>query len=68
VAKWLKHWTTDQGSQVPALLEKQGFFHLGVYSAQPKKVSRCILKVFSQEVCTASFGGDVKPLVPGDLV
>jgi len=46
----------------------RGFFHLGVYSALPKKVSRCGLKVFSPEVYTASFGGDVKPSVPVDLV
>jgi len=45
------------------------FFTWGVYSALPKKGSRCILKVFSPEVYTASsFGGDVKPLVPGDLI
>jgi len=42
--------------------------HLGVYSALPKNVSRCRLKVFPPEVYTASSGGDVKPLVPGDLV
>ena len=42
--------------------------NLGVYSALPKKVSRCGLKVFPPEVYTTSFGGDVKPLVPGDLV
>ena len=28
-------------------------------------MSRCRLKVFLPEVYTASFGGDVKPLVPG---
>ena len=50
-------------AEVPA---PRGFFL--VYSALPKKVSRCILKVFSPEVYTASFGGDVKPSVPGDLV
>ena len=40
------------------------------YSALPKKVSRprCTLKVFSPEVYNASFGGDAKPLVPGNLV
>jgi len=43
-------------------------FHLGVYSALPKRVSRCILKVFSPEVYTASFGGDVKLSGPEDLV
>jgi len=42
-----------------------GIFHLGVYSALPKKVSRCGLKVFPPEVYTAFFGGDVKPSVPG---
>jgi len=42
--------------------------NLGVYSALPKKVSRCSLKVFPPEVYTTSFGGDVKPSVPGDLV
>jgi len=42
------------------------FFHLGVYSALPKKVSRCGLKVFlPDDVYAASFGRDVKPLVPG---
>ena len=51
VAKWLKRWTTDPG--------------VGVYSALLKKVSRCRLKVFPPEVYTASFGGDVKPSVPG---
>ena len=44
------------------------FFHLGVYSALPKKVSGRSLKVFPLEIYTASFGGDVKPSVPGDLV
>ena len=33
-----------------------------------QKVRRCILKVFPPEVYTASFIGDVKPSVPGDLV
>jgi len=33
----------------------------------PKKVSRCILKVFSPEVYTKSFGVDVKLSVLGDL-
>jgi len=44
------------------------FSPIGVYSVLPKKVSRCSLKVFLPEVYTASFGGDVKPSVPGDLV
>ena len=35
------------------------YLHVGVYSALPKKVSRCILKVFSPEVYTATFGWDV---------
>ena len=52
----------------PRGYSNKDFFHLGVYSALPKKVSRCILRVFSPEVYTASFGGDVKPSVPGDLV
>ena len=43
------------------------FFHLGVYSALPQKVSRCSLKVFPPEVYTASFGGDVKPSSQGTL-
>jgi len=43
------------------LLLQQGF--ISPYSALLKKVSRCILKVYS-----ASFGVDVKPLVPRDLV
>ena len=30
-------------------------------------MSRCILKVFSPEVYTTSFRGDIKVLVPGDL-
>jgi len=63
VAKWLKHWTTD-----PEAIATRIFFHLGVYSALPQKVSRRILRVFSPEVYTASFGGDVKLSVPGDLV
>ena len=41
------------------------FFHLGVYSALPKKINRYVLKVFSHEVYTASFRGDV---VLGDLL
>ena len=52
----------------PRGYSNKDFFHLGVYSALPKRVSRCILRVFSPEVYTASFGGDVKPSVPGDLV
>ena len=39
-----------------------------ITNSSANKVSRCILKVFSPEVYTASFGGDVKPSVPGDLV
>ena len=42
--------------------------HVGVYSALPERVSRCGLKVFPPEVYTASFRGDVKLSVPGDLV
>ena len=45
------------------------FFYLRVYLAlPPKKVSRCGLKVLPPEVYAASFGGDVKPSAPGDLV
>jgi len=44
------------------------FCHLGIYSALPKQVSRCILNMFSPEVYTASFEGDVKLSVPGDLI
>ena len=61
VAKWFKRWTADP-------IATGIYFHLGVYSALPKKVSRCGLKVLPPEVYTASFGGDVKPSVPGDLV
>ena len=34
--------------------------YLGVYSAMPKKVSRCILKVFLPEVYIATFGWDLR--------
>jgi len=66
VAKWLRHWTTDPeapGSQPH--YSNRDFFHLGVYSALLKKVSRCILKVLSPEVYTATFRGDVKLSVLG---
>ena len=68
VAKWLKRWTTDSGVPGSSPTIATGIFHLGVYSALPKKVSRCSLKVLPPEVYTASFRQDVKPLVPGDLV
>ena len=44
------------------------FFILESTQLYPKKVSRCGLKVFSPEVYTTSFGGDIKPSVLGDLV
>ena len=62
------HVTFNQSSRFqPHYSNRDLFFHLGVYSALPKKVSRCILKVFSPEVNTASFGGNVKLSGPGDL-
>ena len=48
--------------EVPAPLGNRDF-HLGVYSALPKKVGRCILKMFLPEVYTAFFRGGVKPSV-----
>jgi len=56
VGKWLK---------VPASLQQQVFFHLGVYSALLKNMCRYILKVFLPEVNAISFGDDVKPSVLG---
>ena len=56
---------TPRGPRFQPHYSNRYFFHLGVYSALPKKVSRCRLKVFLPEVYAASFGGDVKPLVPG---
>ena len=58
----------DYRPRVPRFQPNYSFFYLGVYSALPKKVSGCRLKVFPPEVYTASFRGDVKPSVPGDLV
>ena len=69
IHQWLKRWTTDPGVPGSSPATATGiFFHLGVYAALLKKVSRCSLKVFPPEVYTASFGGDVKLSVPGDLV
>ena len=65
----VKRWTADPGVPGSSPTIATGiYFHLGVYSALPKKVSRCGLKVFPPEVYTASFGGDVKPSVLGDLI
>ena len=52
-------WDTEVPGSSPTI-------EIGIFSAQ--KSERCILKVFSQtEFYTASFGGDVKLLAPGDL-
>ena len=59
VAYWLKHWTVDrkvQGSS-PTTCSKD-LFLFWVHSALPQKLSRRFSFV--------SFGGDVKPLVPGN--
>ena len=61
MARWL---STGLQTQRWPTIATGFFFHLRVNLALPKKVSRCILKVFSPEVYTTSFGGDVKPLVP----
>jgi len=45
-----------------------GIFSPRSLLSSTQKVSRCGLKMFPPEVYTASFGGDVKPSVPGELV
>ena len=63
VAKWLKRWTTDPGVPGSSPTIATGiFFHLGVYSALPKNVSRCILK-FTSHSCKGC-----KAVSPGVLV
>ena len=59
VAKWLKCWTVDLEVPGSSPTRQQGFSYL-VYSALPPNVRRCI----PESVYTASFGGDVKQLVP----
>ena len=45
-----------------------GIFSPRSLLSSAQKASRCILQVFPPEAYTASFGGDVKQSVPGDLV
>ena len=60
VAKWLKRWTADLEVQVLALLTTGIFSLQGTLSPDPKKLRR--------RVTFVSFGGDIKPSVPRDLV
>ena len=57
VAYWLKHWTVDRKVQGSSPTCSRDLFLFWVHSALPQKLSR-----FS----FASFGGDVKPSVPGN--
>ena len=59
VAYWLKHWTTDRKIQGSSPTSSRDLFLFWVHSALPQKSSR---RFFS----FASFGGDVKPSVPGN--
>ena len=61
---------SPRGPRFQPHYSNRDFFHLGVYSALPKKVSRHILKCFHLKFTLhpLKFGGDVKPLVLGDLV
>ena len=58
MAYWLKHWTTDQKIQGSSPTSSRDLFLFWVHSALPQKSSR--------RFSFASFGGDVKPLVPGN--
>ena len=68
VAEWLKHSTANGkvAGLSPTIAIGDLLSLLGVDSALPPNMSRC--GVSPEIVHTASFGGDVKPLVPGDLV
>ena len=58
MAYWLKHWTTDQKIQGSSPTSSRDLFLFWVHSALPQKSSR--------RFSFASFGGDVKPSVPGN--
>ena len=58
VAYWLKHWTTDRKIQGSSPTCSRDLFLFWVHSALPQKLSR--------RFSFASFGGDVKPSVPGN--
>ena len=58
VIYWLKHWTADRNVQGSSPTCSRDLFLFWVHSALPQKLSRS----FS----FASFGGYVKPSVPGN--
>ena len=62
--KWLTHWMTDPEVQG---CNNRDFFSPRSLLSSAQKVTRCILKVFSPEVYTSSFRGDVRQSVPGVL-
>ena len=57
-AKRIKHWTTDRKIQGSSPTSSRDLFLYWVHSALPPKLSRRFSFV--------SFGGDVKPSVPGN--
>ena len=58
VAYWVKHWTAHRKVQGSSPTCSRDLFLLWVHSALPQKLSRRFTFV--------SFGGDIKPLVPGN--
>ena len=68
VAEWLRHSTVDPESQVRVpSCHREFFFLSGSLLSSTLQMSRCWLEGVSHLiVSTASFGGDVKPSVPGN--
>ena len=58
VTCWLKHWTVDRKVQGSSPTCSRDLFLFWVHSALPQKLSRRFTFV--------SFGGDIKPSVPGN--